>query len=162
MKVSVLLADKGKANPQQGTVDLLNVGWSIATLVTGPTGLMTGPQAVAVFYEVELARCNKPLDLLIELVNADGSIVELPGPAGPQLMQIRQSVTIRIPPAPTGTPGTGNALIEMYPGIPLAEGRYNWNVTLDGEHEEDWTAGFYVSSPQQPPVSFGATSPKSS
>lgn len=151
----MLLADKGKANPQQQTLDLLNAGWTTTTLTVGPAGMMTTPQAIAVFFEVELARCNRPLNLQIELVDEDGQVIQLPGPAGPQPMRVTQSVTVRPPAAPTGTPGTGNALIEMFPGVPLSPGRYSWRVNLDGEHREDWEAGFYVNAPPSIPA-FGS------
>lgn len=83
MKVYVLLADKGKTNPQAGTLDLLNAGW----IVTGygsmtPVGRATHPQAVAIFYEVGLSRCNKDLVLVVELLTEDGQQVTFPQPPG--------------------------------------------------------------------------------
>jgi hypothetical protein len=62
VKVDVLLADKGTSNPQAGTLNLLNVGWILTHLVPGPQPL-TPPHAVAVFYEVKLHRCNKPVQM---------------------------------------------------------------------------------------------------
>ena len=85
MKVYVLLADKGKANPQAGTLDLLNAGWVVTGY--GPmtqVGQATHPQAVAIFYEVELSRCNKDLVLAVELLTEDGQQVMFPQlPGGP-------------------------------------------------------------------------------
>lgn len=160
----MLLADKGKVNtPGPGTVDLLNAGWVVTQLRPMGPQTLTPPHSVAVFFEVDLAKCNRPLELVFELVDDDGHTVELPGPAGPQPMKITQQVTVRPPPAPTGTPGAGNSLIEVQPGLPLNPGFYQWKVTLDGEHKEDWGARFYVSEPpaQAPQMfTFGGAPPK--
>ena len=33
-------------------------------------------------------------------------------------------------------------------GVPVAAGMgYEWRVSIDGFHREDWTAGFYVPAP---------------
>ena len=157
MKVYVLLADKGKANPQAGTLDLLNAGW----VVTGygpmtPVGQATHPQAVAIFYEVELSRCNKDLVLAVELLTEDGQQVMFPqSPGGPPPPPLRVQKTIRVPNPgglPTGFPGVGNTLIELMPGPIVPPGSYQWRVTLDGESNEDWCARFYVRAPEPPPI----------
>lgn len=157
MKVSVLLADKGTNNPAAGTLNLLNVGWGVTKL----SGRITAPHAVAVFFEADLAECNRPVAVVLELVNDDGQVVDLPGPAGPQPMRLEQSLTI-VPPggAPTGTVGKANTLLEIAPGLPLAPGTYSWRVTVDGHHEEHWTASFYVAPPPaMPTFGFGGAQP---
>ena len=149
MKVQVLLADRGTQNPQQGTLNLLNLGWKQTTLRASPTpvpgGLITAAHVVAVFFEVEPQRCNRPIELVISLLTEDCAPVELPSPAGPQQVRITQAVTIASPGGvPMGTPGNGNAMVEIFPGLPIPEGAYRWNVTLDGEVGEDWFASFRV------------------
>lgn len=169
MRVSVLLADKGTINPHAGTLNLLNVGWSQAPLRPAPAplqvpgGFLTLPTAIAVFFEVEYQHCNHPIALVLTLLNEDGRPVELPGPQGPQQVQLTQMVTVVSPAgAPYGTPGSGNALVDISPGLPLAVGGYRWNVTLDGEHEDPWFAAFRVmAAPQAPVVTFGADPPAS-
>lgn len=158
MKVSVLLADKGTQNPQ-GTVNLLNLGWSQTVLqpkplnMPIPNALITPPMVVAVFYEVEHTRCNHPIELILSLVTEDGEPVSLPGPAGPQPMEIRQQRVIQTPAgSPIATPGTGNTLLEIFPGLPLQPGGYAWTVGLDGLREDYWSASFRVLQPQVPPV----------
>lgn len=163
MKVLVILADKGSQNPQ-GTLNLLGAGWTQTSLLpagnpAAPGMQLTPSQAVAIFYEVEPHRCNHPIELLIELWTQDGHVVELPGPAGPQPLRLQQNIVVATPGGvPTGSPGTGNTLLELIQGLPLAPGGYEWRVSLDGQHEAEWNATFFVVAPPQAPV-FGAPSP---
>jgi hypothetical protein len=155
MKVDIVLADKGSANPQAGTLNLLNVGWSVTTLNPGQAGAepMTPPHAVAIFFEVELHRCNQPLQMVVELLTEDGQTVQVHTPNGDQPLHIEQTVTVSPPAgAPIGSPGHGNTLIEMAPGLPLPPGTYRWEVSLDRERKTEWTASFHVRPPQQQPV----------
>jgi hypothetical protein len=159
LKVNVLLADKGKTNPQAGTLDLLNAGWSQTSPTPSPMGQVVPPQVVAIFFEVDRHLCNRDITLLVELVDEDGGAVALPGPAGPQPMRIEQHIRVPIPPLlPGGAPGSGNLLLELMPGPPLAPGVYTWRVTLNGEHRDDWTATFYVLPPPEAPT-FGVARP---
>lgn len=163
VKVCVLLADKGTATTV-GTLNLLNVGWSVTQLkpVGMPKGAPlvaipspTGPQTVVVFLEAELAMCNKQLNMEIELLNEDGKTVELPGPVGTQAMRIQQSIMIPSPPGvPTGFPGRMNSMIELGQGLPLAPGVYRWQVRINGDTHDDWSVSFFVAPPPQP-ATFG-------
>jgi len=166
MKISVLLADKGTPNPQQGTLNLLNVGWTQTVLRPAgsvvPGGFLTPAHALAVFFEVEPRHCNHPIDLVLELLDEDGNPVQVPGPAGPQAMRITQQVIVQSPGGmPVGSPGTGNALIEIVPGLAIAPGGYEWRVGMAGESNDDWVARFQVLSlPMSGPV-FGQPVPPS-
>lgn len=162
MKISVLLADKGTQNPQAGTLNLLNVGWSHTALRATPMPtaaglpqqiqLLTPPHAVAVFFEAEHQYCNHPVELTISLVDEDDHIISMPGPAGSQPVHIVQNIVIASPPqAPIGSPGRGNILIEIVPGLSIPPGTYNWKVTLAGQEDADWRARFYVLPAQQQP-----------
>ena len=167
MKVSVLLADKGTPNPQAGTLNVLNLGWTQTVLrpvpvpAMGPVGLvmqvqlLTPPHAVVAFFEVEHQHCNHPIELVLELVDQDGHPVAVPGPAAgqPQPMRISQIITVTSPAGvPIGAPGAGNTMLEIIPGLPLQPGVYSWRVELAGQTEEDWCARFYVQPPQQQPA----------
>ncbi len=163
MKIYVLLADRGTQSPQTGTVNLLNVGWAMTQLrrpVTPGAGavgvpLVTGPQTVVVFLEAELAMCNRPHLLEIELVDDDGGVVSVPGPLGPQAVRLEQQIIVPSPSGvPTGFPGRASAMMELPVGLPLAPGIYRWQVKLDGRTDEDWSAHMYVAAPPQPPT-FG-------
>ncbi len=164
MKIYVLLADKGAQNPHNGTVSLLNVGWTVTQLrrQIGPTTaeggqpLLTGPQVVVVFIEAELALCNRALTLEIELLTEDGDVVEIPGPGGSQSVRLEQSLMVPSPSGvPTGFPGRATAMMDLPTGLPLAPGIYRWQVRVNGNEEDDWSAHFYVAAPPQAPT-FGA------
>ena len=161
MKASVLLADKGTINPQQGTLNLLNAGWVQTQLIQNPMapgGLLTPPHAVAVFFEVEHALCNRPIELVLALLTEDGQPVQMPTPTGAQELRISTFVTVPSPAmASIGTPGTGNSLIEIMPGLLVSPGAYRWHASLGGEHHEEWFAAFRVlPPPQMPSFTFGA------
>jgi hypothetical protein len=119
---------------------------------------LTPPHAVAIFIEVEPAFCNRPIELRLELVTQDEHPVEMPGPAGPQPMVIRQIITVQSPAGrPPGSPGSGASLVEIFPGLPLAPGIYIWKVTLENEHHDEWNARFNVLPVREvPATTFGA------
>jgi len=165
VKVYVLLADRGAQNAQNGTLSLLNVGWTVTQLrrVMGPgvppgiAPLVTGPQVVVVFIEAELAMCNRALNLQIELLTEDGEVVDIPGPAGHQPVRLDQPIMVPSPAGvPTGFPGRATAMMEMPTGLPLAPGIYRWQARVNGRESEDWSALFYVAAPPQP-ATFGFT-----
>jgi len=167
MKVYVLLADRGVQNPHNGTLSLLNVGWSITQLrrVVAPSAqqdappLVTAPQVVVVFMEAELAMCNRALTLQIELMTEDGEVVSIPGPLGPQPVRLEQQIMVPSPAgAPTGFPGRASAMMELPTGLPLGPGSYRWQARVNGKEEEEWSAQFYVAAPPQP-ATFGFSAP---
>ena len=163
MKIYVLLADKGAQNPHNGTLSLLNVGWTVTQLrrpmgppmAAGLPPLLTGPQVVVVLIEAELALCNRSLTLEIELLTEDGDVVEIPGPAGAQAVRLEQPLMVPSPSGvPTGFPGRATAMMDLPTGLPLSPGIYRWQVRVNGKEEDDWSAHFYVAAPPQAPT-FG-------
>lgn len=167
MKVYVLLADRGTQNPQNGTLNLLNVGWAVTQLrrsmgpgpLTDVPFLVTAPQVVVVFIEAEFGMCNKALVLEIELRTQDGDIVEIQGPSGAQAVRLEQHIMVPSPPGvPTGFPGHATAMMDLPTGLPLAPGIYRWQARVNGKEEDDWSARFYVAAPPQPPT-FGFPHP---
>lgn len=153
MKANVLLADTGTQDPN-GKLHLLGVGWSQTQI--GPTGL-TADAAVAVLLEVPWDRCNREIEIVLELVNEDGMPVALPTGDGPQPLRIAQTLVIPSPPgAPTGSTGHANLLVQLQGGLPLNPGAwYSWRVTVDKETHEAWQAKFFVQRQQSAPT-FGA------
>jgi hypothetical protein len=149
--VTVLLADKGSISPQLGTLNLLNVGWSRTRLapIHGVIGsLITPPHAVAAFFRVERAYCDRSVELVFELFTAEGAPVDLPAPAGPQTMRVVQSIYIQsLGDLGRAFPGVGNYLIEIAPGLAIPPGGYEWRVQLAGVSNPHWCAPFYVSPP---------------
>jgi hypothetical protein len=163
VKIYVLLAEKGTNNQQTGTLNLLNVGWAVTQLrrPLGPTSqpgqqpMVTSPQAVVVFIEAELAMCNKPLTLEIELLTEDGEVVEMQTPTGHQAVRLEQQIIVPSPAGvPTGFPGHASAMMELSQGLPLAPGIYRWQAKLNGRAEDEWSAHFYAAPSLQPPT-FG-------
>ena len=152
MKANVLLADTGTQD-SNGKLHLLGVGWSMITV--GPNGL-TGDSAVAVLLEVPWDKCNREIEVILELVNEDGKAVTLPTPAGEQQLRIVHRLVIPSPPgAPNGSPGHANLLAQFQGGLPLLPGVwYSWRVTVDKEIRDDWQAKFFVRRQQSPPT-FG-------
>ena len=161
MKISVVLADRGTANPHNGSLNLLGVGWHTTQLVLSPTGPMTPPHVVVVFFEVDNSDCNHAIPLELVLLTEDGQPVIVPGLPGNGELRMTHYVTVPSPGgAPMGTPGTGNAMIEIQAGLPLNPGGYRWNVTLAGRHDEEWFTAFRVNPmPQAPAIIFGAPPP---
>ena len=78
MKVSVILAYRGTANPQDGTLNLLGAGWRMVQLVANQQGILTPPHVVVVFFEVDYAECNHVIPLELSLVTEDGQSVLIP------------------------------------------------------------------------------------
>jgi hypothetical protein len=155
VKVHILLADKGTNNPPQGTLNLLNAGWSVTTVHPGHP---TPDQAVAVFVEAEWNECNKPHDFVLELVDAEGNLVMVPAINGQQALRLEQQLTVpSISGAPNGTPGRVSMLIELQGGgLPLVVGqRYCWIVHIDDRTDEQWQTSFFVAGPPPPPVVGG-------
>lgn len=164
MNVTVLLADKGTANLQQGTLNLLNVGWTQTPMRPAgqmiPGGYLTSAHAIAIFFEVDHQYCNRQIELVLELLTEDGQAVELPGPVGPQAMRISQHIVVQSPAGmPIGSPGVGNALIEIVPGLAVPAGGYEWQVRLAGEHQSNWGARFRVLPPPPSAPVFGNIPP---
>jgi hypothetical protein len=165
VRVSVLLADRGTPNLASGTLNLLNVGWSVTRFQPAPSGgpfhsglYLTAPHVVAVFFELEQAHLNHPIELLLELLTEDGRAVDVPGPAGPQPMRMQTEITVPSPGGlPLGTPATGNTMLEMFPGLPIGPGAYVWRATLARDQDNAGEARFNVmAAPMAPQPLFGA------
>jgi hypothetical protein len=53
-----------------------------------------------------------------------------------------------------------NFLINLQGGLPLAPGAwYKWRLTLDGDHEPQWSVSFFVNRQQTMPTFGAASSP---
>jgi hypothetical protein len=152
VKVHILLADKG-SNTRQGTLNLLNAGWSVTHVRPGHP---TPDQAVAVFVEADWHECDKPHELVLELQTTEGGPVMVPAVNGQRALRIQQALTVpAIAGAPDGTPGRVSMLIELQGGgLPLVPGQsYRWVAHIDGKTDEQWQASFFVTGgPAPPPV----------
>ncbi|MDQ1732582.1 MAG: hypothetical protein QOK10_2741 [Pseudonocardiales bacterium] len=126
VEVQLILADAAQANG--GKVSMLGAGWSV-------TGTPTAPQAVVGLLKVPWDRANEKLPLNLQLVDADGQPVLLPGPDGVLDQQVQFTATVEVgrPPGLTiGTPIDSSFTVNVQP-LPLAPGRYTWRLEIGGE-----------------------------
>ena len=138
MKAKILLADYAKVS--DGKVDALGMGWTV-------TSSPTPPAAVVIFFEVGWDETDRKFPILLELLDADGQPVDVPGPgAAAQPFRIKGEIEARRPQGtPTGTPVDVQLAINLGPGMPLTPGqRYEWRLSVNDSGHEDWTARFLI------------------
>jgi hypothetical protein len=153
VKVTVLLADMGQNDPS-GKLNILGAGWNMTAV--GPAGV-TPDSALAVMLEAPWDKCNRPLEVVLDLVTEDDAAVLVPlaGPdSEPAALRISHSlVAVPAPGAPNGSPGFVAFIINLRGGLPLVPGNwYKWRAFVDKEHEPAWEARFYVQRQQQAPT----------
>lgn len=135
MRLDIILADAAQA--VGGKAYLLGAGWSM-TRGDGATSM-----AVVIFLEVPWDQAGRQVSFRLELQDADGQHVLVPGPAGPQALIIDGQVEAHRPPdLPHGTPIALQPMTITFGSLPLDPGRYVWTVSLDGESREEWQRGF--------------------
>jgi hypothetical protein len=146
VKVTMLLADF--AQVADGKLIVVGGGWSL----TGPDPT---PFGIALLLHVPWDQANRRHVLRLELVDADGVAVTVPGeedgvetpivflddvefevgrPAG-----IKPGTPLELPLAVNSGP------LPLEPG-----GRYEWRLSVDGEGDEDWRLGFSVRAEEEP------------
>lgn len=144
MKATVVLADAAEA--VNGKVYGIGFGWNV-------TVTPTPPQTVVLFLDVAWDETNRDINLHVELLDADGHRVEVPGPVGLQPLMFDAQMQLGRPPGVAhGTSFRAPIAVPIPPGLPLEPGRYEWRVTIDGQHHEDWSEFFTVQHPPQGPV----------
>lgn len=162
VKVNVLLADKGTPTGNN-SLNLLNAGWTRTVLrqlmMPNPAGgppiqvLITPPQAVAVFYELDHNYLNRQITITLALEDQDGERIQVPyvGPA-PMPIIFQQQVFVPSPPqAPIAAPNSGNFLVELVPGLVIPANIYRWSVEIEGVIDPQWNARFEVLPPPSAP-----------
>jgi len=143
VRIDIFLADAAQVDAN-GKVHLLGGGWSLQNA--------NSAMAVVALFEVPWSETNERHDLMLELVDGDGRRVSLPGPAGPQEFVIEAQLEVGRPAGiPPGTPVTGTPLAINVAALPLAPGRYEWRLSIDGTSEENWRRSFTrLAPPVQP------------
>ncbi|HLE78176.1 MAG TPA: hypothetical protein VJA65_07200 [bacterium] len=130
----MLLADSAQA--VDGKLYILGGGWSI----TGPDPI---PSAIAVKIEIPWDEANKKHALKLALVDADGRPVKVPTPTGEVPVELGTDFEVGRPPGLK--PGTALDFVfavNIGP-LPLApDGRYVWQLSIDGTVDEDWQLAF--------------------
>ena len=133
-QVTLLLADAAQAIDNK--LYILGGGWS----VTGPGPM---PSAIALHVKVPWDQANLKHRMRLELVDADGHPVEVPGEGGPEPLRIENEFEVGRPAglAP-GTPIDVSLAINLSP-LPLEPGsRYEWRLEIDDQTQEGWHAAF--------------------
>ncbi len=134
MKATLLLCDA--AQIAEGKLYCLGAGWT----ETGP-----GPttMALGILIYVPWDRTNAELGLVLELREADGTVVRLPGPAGESPVRIEGGFEVGRPPGLARGSSIPVPLAIPIAGMQLTPGqRYYWELTIDGQTHEDWTLHF--------------------
>jgi len=130
----MMLADSAQA--VGGKLYILGGGWS-------QTGPMPSPSAVAMKFDVPWDQANHRFRVLLELLTADGDPVMIPGPEGEQPLRVEgQLETGRPPGLKQGSPLDAVMALNFGP-VPLQpDSRYEWRLTVDGQHEAEWSLPF--------------------
>jgi hypothetical protein len=143
MKVTMLLADAAQA--VTGKLYVLGGGWSI----TGPD---PAPSALAIKIEVPWDEANRPHRFVLALLTADGQPVTVPGPQGPQAIEVQGGLEVGRPAGLTpGTPLDSTLAINFGPLPVPPGGRYVWRLSIDGHTDEDWEVAFSTRPVAGPP-----------
>lgn len=158
VRVSVLLTDYAAADAI-AKVNILGAGWAV-TGVNPETGTVA-PQAVVVLIDVPPPFYGEDFTVGLQLKDAGGEVVSLPGPAGePQAIRIAQVLRAEEPTFPPGTYvprhtvwSHSQIIFYLANGLPLRPNElYTWYLELDGEQREAWAVSFYVAGPPPAPV----------
>ncbi len=136
----MLVADM--AQVADGKLYVLGAGWHATTSPTGPC-------AVALIVDVDWEETNQTHEFTIELVDADGQGVVMPGPAG-ESAPLRISGAFEAGRAPGTRAGTITSvpLAVNFGPLPLPPDRqYQWRATIDGDLALTATWPFVTRSP---------------
>ncbi len=131
----MLLADY--AVVADGKLVVVGGGWSVA----GPT---PGPFAIALKIEVPWDQGNSKHKMRLELVDADGHPVLVPGEGDlEQQLAIEGEFEAGRPAGlKAGTPLDVMLAVNLPPQPIPAGGRYEWRLSIDGATNEDWRLAF--------------------
>jgi hypothetical protein len=133
--VTLLLADAAQAVDNK--LYVLGGGWSI-------TGPQPSPSALAIHLKVPWDEANQRHQVRIQLLDADGQPVTVGEGDQAQPLVVEGEFEVGRPAAGLipGTPIDLSLAITLSP-LPLAPGaRYEWRLSIDGHHDEDWRVAF--------------------
>jgi hypothetical protein len=78
-------------------------------------------------------RANQKLKVRVELLDADGAPVRLPGPSGPQPVLTEAEMEVGRPPGVAHGSYLDASLALNFPQLPLAAGRFQWRADIAGD-----------------------------
>lgn len=126
MRLRVLLADAAQADAATGKVNTLGMGW---TAIPTPVPAF----ALVVFFDIDWDETNQRHKFRCELVDDDGTPVVVATTLGSQPVVFEAVAEAGRPPGAThGVPIRMPLTIGVGAGLPLAPGRYEWRVTVEG------------------------------
>ena len=136
MKVTVLVADAAQA--VDGKVYAIGLGWVMV-------GTPTPPHALIILLDVDWTETNRRFQMRAELVDSDMQPVTVQTEVGEQPVALEADMEVGRPPGlPHGTHVRVPVAATFGP-LALTPGmRYEWRVTIDGEHQADWSETFTV------------------
>jgi hypothetical protein len=122
----MLLADM--AQVAENKLYVLGGGWHV-------TSSPSGPCAIAMIVDVEWEETNKQHQFVIELVDADGKPVLLPGPSGDSgALRISGSFEAGRPPGARPGAVTSVPLAVNFAPLPLERDKqFQWRATIDDD-----------------------------
>jgi hypothetical protein len=140
VKAIVLLADSAAADQASGKVHLLGAGWSI-------TASPLPAHAVVALVGVPWDQTNRQHAIRLALLDAAGVRVLAPaadsGEPAPVALEAKLEVG-RPPGLPPGSVIDAPFMVSIPAGLPLAPGRYVWQLEINDETQENWSASFLV------------------
>jgi hypothetical protein len=133
-KATMLLADAAQVS--DGKLYVLGGGWALI----GPD---PSPFALALFIEVSWDLANMQHQFRLELVDSDGTPVEVPTPMGDQPLWLGGPFEVGRPPGlMQGTPLGVPLAINMAPLQLRPATRYEWRLSINDESDENWRLPF--------------------
>jgi hypothetical protein len=144
VKITLLLADYAKSD-EQGKITAVGLGWK-----NTPTPIP--PHALVVYLDIDWNETNQPHKLTCDLLTADGEEVLVQGPLGSQAAHFEAHVEAGRPPGAIHGAATRAALaIGINAHTPVAPGRYEWRVGVEGFPDQTVSESFQVmAAPAQP------------
>jgi hypothetical protein len=149
-RASIILADFAETGTD-GKVHVLGAGWT----VTGP---QLGPQAVVGFIQVPPEEAGETVSFTLRLSDQSGELVEVPGPAGMQPIELGGQIELREPEGwdrstELGAPFAVNVM------LPLSQGQsYTWSLEVDEKELASIT--FYVRAAASLAPAMGRLNPE--
>lgn len=145
--VTMLLADAAQA--VENKLYVIGGGWSV---LNG-----SAPTAVALVLKVPWEQTNETHNLKLELLDSDGHLVQIPTPVGDQAITLESAFEVGRPAGIAKGSTIDLALAFTIGPLPLANGRYEWRLTIGNESPDDWRLAFQVQGQPDdlPPAANG-------
>lgn len=102
------------------------------------------PYSIAMIIKVPWDQTNQECTLHLALMTEDGIPVAVSNEPGAEPVPLRMEAVFEIG-RPAGAKKGQEFTVPLAVGIapqPLAPGRYRWELSLNGDHEEDWEVSF--------------------